>query len=126
MHLWDSPERIALFWDKVIFSIHQYKQTHCLIWMAYASKDNYGHFYCPGFPSFNDSSVGLSHGVLTHRFAWAIAQGIPPEGLDVDHLCRRTLCVNYHHLQLSDRRANVASANEFNFPKHQISDDEII
>ncbi len=42
-----------------------------------------------------------------HRVAWQLWRGPIPDGLDVDHRCRRTLCVNPDHLEPKTHRANV-------------------
>lgn len=34
-----------------------------------------------------------------HRVAWLIFRGPIPEGFEVDHLCRKTLCCNPEHLE---------------------------
>lgn len=33
-----------------------------------------------------------------HQWAWLVANGLVPEGLELDHLCRVKLCVNPAHL----------------------------
>jgi hypothetical protein len=40
-------------------------------------------------------------GVLlyAHRVAWEVANGPIPEGMQVDHLCRQTLCIRPDHLE---------------------------
>lgn len=38
--------------------------------------------------------------VLAHRLAWELERGEIPEGKQIDHLCRNTLCVNVEHLQV--------------------------
>jgi len=40
-------------------------------------------------------------GVLlyAHRVAWELDNGPIPEGMQVDHLCRRTLCIRSAHLE---------------------------
>jgi hypothetical protein len=44
---------------------------------------------------------GVKQGMVrqAHRVAWEITRGPIPEGLQVDHLCRNTACVNPDHLE---------------------------
>lgn len=42
-----------------------------------------------------------------HVVAWLLFRGTYPEGWDIDHLCRKTLCVNPEHLQPKTHRNNV-------------------
>lgn len=43
----------------------------------------------------------------SHRFSYELANGPIPKGLDIDHLCRNTLCVNPNHMEVVTRRENV-------------------
>lgn len=70
------------FWAKVE------KTATCWVWKAARSR-GYGHF---------NSRV---HGYwLAHRLAYTWLVGPIPEGLQIDHLCRNTACVNPAHLEL--------------------------
>lgn len=42
-----------------------------------------------------------------HRFAYELHKGPIPKGLEIDHLCRNTLCVNPNHLEAVTHRENV-------------------
>lgn len=46
-----------------------------------------------------------------HVVAWILFRGEDPSGLDVDHLCRTTLCVNPEHLQPKSHQANVLAGD---------------
>lgn len=43
---------------------------------------------------------------LVHRMSYAAFKGAVPKGMDVDHLCRNTLCVNPDHLEAATQLAN--------------------
>lgn len=50
--------------------------------------------------------------VYAHRHAYATLVGPVPDGLQLDHLCRRTLCVNPTHLEPVTARVNKRRATE--------------
>ena len=75
----------------------------CIIWTGYARTNGYGVTYLRG------------RVVSTHRVAYAAQHGGIPEGMQLDHLCRVTLCVNPDHLEAvtareNNRRSNSATA----------------
>lgn len=51
--------------------------------------------------------------VRAHRWAWEQEHGPVPTGMDLDHLCRKTLCVNPAHLELVTHRENVLRGQSF-------------
>ncbi len=72
----------------------------CWNWTGYRTSEGYGRFV-------------PTHGkpVQAHRFAFEqLVSEIPP-GLDLDHLCRNTSCVNPWHCEPVTRAINVARAN---------------
>lgn len=86
------PERYA--------SRIQIAETGCWMWTGAKSgssgKVQYG-------------TVRLVGGIRTgaHRAVYAEVRGPIPEGLDIDHLCRVTLCVNPDHLEPVTHRENL-------------------
>ncbi len=48
-----------------------------------------------------------------HRFAFEMARGPVPEGLQLDHLCRVRHCVNPGHLELVTSRVNTLRGTSF-------------
>lgn len=65
--------------------------TQCIIWTGAKvdrhRKQLYGR-YC-----------AQRHWWVAHQFSYAQEHGEVPEGMEIDHLCRRSLCVNPLHLE---------------------------
>lgn len=70
------------FWSKVD------KTESCWLWTATRTRAGYG--YIKGDDGKN---------VLAHRLSYEWASGPIAVGLEVDHLCRVTSCVNPEHLE---------------------------
>ena len=79
------------FWAKVN------KTDTCWLWTA-CTTNGYGRI---------GSGEGPGKMLLAHRAAYEMIVGPIPEGLDLDHLCRVTLCVNPNHLEPVTHRENV-------------------
>lgn len=45
---------------------------------------------------------------LAHRFAYEVFVGPIPDGMTLDHLCRRPICVNPFHLEIVTNSENVS------------------
>lgn len=60
---------------------------HCWIWTGYRSARGYGRL-----------SIG-GQTYLAHNVAYEIVVGLPISGLEPDHLCRVTSCVNPAHIE---------------------------
>ena len=74
----------------------------CWLWMSPVSKDGYGQF-----------SVGKkSH--KAHRFSYERYIGGIPEGLQLDHLCKTTICVNPRHLEVVTAKENISRSDSYN------------
>lgn len=74
------PTLADRFWSKVD------RSGDCWLWIG-ASSNGYGVF-----------SVGRKN-FRAHRWAYESELGPVPDGLELDHLCRTTLCVNPAHLE---------------------------
>lgn len=72
--------------------------TECWIWQRGTSR-GYGYTY--------RWVGGRKQGMGAHVFYYELAHGTMPEGLEIDHLCRNTLCVNPAHLEAVTRTENV-------------------
>jgi hypothetical protein len=78
----------------------------CTLWKGAVSGENdYGYFQA-------GSNRKTSRVVRAHRFAWEMAHGAIPEGLDVLHKCDTPLCVNVAHLFLGTQRDNYRDMRE--------------
>ena len=80
------------FWAKVR------KTPTCWIWTA-ALDDGYGQFWYDG------------RMVRAHRFAYELVIGPIPDGLEPDHLCENTACVNPDHLEPVTHQENMLRGN---------------
>lgn len=80
------------FWSKVE------KTTGCWNWIAGLFDNGYGLFR---------SGNRL---VRAHRFAWELANGAIPPGMQVNHHCDNKRCVNPEHLYVGDQKQNRADA----------------
>jgi hypothetical protein len=91
------PTRAERFAAKVVVAA-----TGCHLWTgATDGEGRYG--------AFSDGRKV----VRAHRWAWEQVHGPVPTGMDIDHLCRRTLCVNPGHLELVTHRENVLRGQSF-------------
>lgn len=72
----------------------------CHLWTGSLNNKGYGTFWAHG------------HTVKAHRYAYEQANGPIPDGLEIDHRCRRRNCVAPHHLDAVTHRVNILrSAN---------------
>lgn len=79
-----------------ISECNYYKGTPCWEWQGYAYPGhNYGYF--------NNKRVKYYCHIEMYKLY--ISENI--EGLDIDHLCRNTLCCNPNHLEAVSHRENV-------------------
>jgi hypothetical protein len=87
------------FWEKVNKTTGKfYAGTECWEWTG-TRTNGYGRFSLEG------------RGIYAHRFAYEMANGPLPEGLEPDHLCRNTACVRPEHLEAVTHRVNVRRGN---------------
>ena len=68
----------------------------CWIWTAARQKGGYGSI-----------GSGLGSTILAHRYAYQLFVGDVPDGMELDHLCRNTACVNPNHLEAVPHRVNM-------------------
>ena len=83
--------REEMFWAKVD------KTETCWLWTAARTGRNgqYGNF-----------GIGYPKVMLAHRWSYQNAYGQIPEGMQIDHVCRVTLCVRPSHLRVVTNKQN--------------------
>lgn len=79
------------FWTKV----EKMAEDGCWFWLGAPDKAGYGRV------GFNRKDY------YAHRLSYEFAHGEIPEGLEIDHLCKNTLCVNPEHLEAVSHAENV-------------------
>ena len=70
-------------------------ESGCWIWQGRRDRQGYGHTKTPGDKKW-----------LAHRLTYTVWVGPIPDGLEIDHLCRVTSCVNPEHLEPVTRAEN--------------------
>lgn len=83
--------------------------TECWVWVGGKDKDGYG-LFCV-----------LSKIIRAHRFSYEIHKESISPGLVIDHLCRRTDCVNPDHLEVVTPKENVNRGSNYNRDKIRCS-----
>lgn len=95
----DIQER---FWSKV----NKQTDSGCWKWTAFIYQ-GYGRFR-------------IGRGIVqAHRWAWEQVHGPVPEGLELDHLCRNTACVNPDHIEAVTHRENALRGFHPNVQTHR-------
>jgi hypothetical protein len=75
--------------------------TGCWIYQAHIRKDGYGSI------TVGSRTDGSRKNQLVHRVSYETFVGPVPDGLTLDHLCRRRACINPAHLEPVTGKANV-------------------
>ena len=103
-----APSILERFWSKVD------KTETCWLWVGYTKPNGYG--------SFNPTRDQAAY---AHRYAYELANGPIPDGLQVDHLCHdpaecqaatecpHRRCVNPAHLEAVTPRVNNLRSGNF-------------
>ena len=79
------------FWQKVKVG----SPESCWLWQANKSRGGYGKFFLAGRGN-----------IYAHRFAYELAVGPIPKGMQIDHLCRNRACVNPDHMESVSSKTN--------------------
>lgn len=80
--------------DRFIAKVHK-TASGCWNWIGSKDKRGYGSF-----------SWGKGKSKLALRFSYFHYNGTLPKGMDLDHLCRNTSCVNPNHLEAVTHKEN--------------------
>ena len=75
---------------------HITKDGDCWLWTGTKRPNGYGHI-----------NAGRGRYIPAHRASYEAFVGPIPEGLHIDHLCGKPLCVNPAHLEAVTARENV-------------------
>lgn len=62
---------------------------------------------------YGNITTGRTASVYAHRFSYELHRGEIPDGLEIDHLCFNTLCVNPDHLEAVTHRENMRRGRHF-------------
>lgn len=83
------------------FSARTEWQGDCLVWTGAINtrRNGYGFLRVKG------------RVIWAHRFAWEQKYGPIPDGMEVDHICHNTACVNALHLRTATRAQNMRNLN---------------
>lgn len=73
----------------------------CWLWQGYLEKNGYGRIVKDGGKK------------LAHRVVYELFRGPIPEGLELDHLCKRRNCVNPNNLEPVSHKENVLRGDSF-------------
>ena len=82
----------AIPWEDRFFQNWTVEADGCWLWTGTINHAGYGRFAMPR----------SHHGQrerMAHRMTYEMAVGQVPDGLQLDHLCRRRSCVNPDHLE---------------------------
>jgi hypothetical protein len=60
-----------------------------------------------------NGTYGKIRNLYAHRVSYELSKGQIPAGLQIDHLCRNTVCVNPDHLEAVTGRTNLLRARGF-------------
>lgn len=92
---WGDPRLPTRFWNKAV----PCPMSGCWIWIGGSKEGRYG---CIGWPGAKDVR-------RAHRVAFEVLVGPIPEGMEIDHRCRLTWCVNPDHLRAVTHQVNTLS-----------------
>ena len=97
--IWNRPRPTPLerFWTKF-----QKMPSGCWEWQGYRDRDGYGQF-----------NVYRRQRMQAHRYSYEMIVGPIPDGLQIDHLCRNTSCVNPAHLEPVTCQVNLLRGETF-------------
>ena len=84
------------FWKQV-----KKLENGCWVWTGHLVM-GYGQFW-----------ISHTEPIRAHRFSYLMAKASIPEGLQLDHLCRKKACVNPEHLEAVTQSVNLLRGNTY-------------
>jgi hypothetical protein len=80
-------------------------ESGCIVWLGGKNKNGYGQIHAG--PDFGVARF------LVHRWSYEYHVGPIPDGLEIDHLCKNTSCVNPDHLEPVTHAENLMRSDGF-------------
>ena len=84
--------------------------TGCWNWTAGLNSKGYGYLWVP--PVKGKPSPKRGHTLQAYKLAYVWKYGPVPEGMELDHECRNTRCVNPDHVKPKTRRQNQLNSDK--------------
>lgn len=86
----------------------------CWLWTGATSGPGYGNFQ-------EKHENGRPHWIGAHRYSYQTVVGSIPDGLTLDHLCRRPACVNPDHLEPVTKAENTRRELTVRYNKKEVA-----
>lgn len=80
-------------WDNFVERLQV--EDDCLVWTGNLNPDGYGRIMIE------------RKRLWTHRYVWEQCAGTIPDGMEINHLCKRRSCVKFEHLEVLSHPDNV-------------------
>lgn len=90
-----AHHRLAPEWRQRLIS-DSHSVEGCWLWRKHVDKSGYAR-----------TTYAKDYEQLAHRLSYRLFKGEIPDGLTIDHLCRRRYCINPDHLDAVTQRENV-------------------
>jgi hypothetical protein len=91
-----NDKLIQRLYSKFVMSSNFFNGSYCWDWLAYTNYRGYGEV------AYNGKKVNA------YKLMYELFVQIVPEGLVLDHLCRRRICVNPDHLEPVTQEVNMS------------------
>jgi hypothetical protein len=88
---------------EIRFQLYYVEDAGCWNWLGDRDGKGYGRFSL----QYGEKGHRKNREVRAHRYQYEMLVGPIPDGLEIDHGCKNTLCVNPSHLEPVTHRVNV-------------------